>query len=526
MLQCIQISPDYGQGGQKVKVLTVRQMQNAEENAVKLGMSFMRLMENAGASCAKYINDYIKSESGRYRKITILCGSGKNAGDGLVIARKLKQFGYDISVIFLFDRLKAQETIEMYTMTDGLNIKFYKASLHYDEVEFEIESADIIVDAIFGIGFAGKLDEATRAIIEAANESKAKIISIDVPSGLSGDGGEDVFVNADVTLAIAASKPVHLMNIDRIGKIVTVDISIPESCFPENAANVIIPTDENIKRVLPQKSKYAHKGDFGRAVIIAGSLNYQGAAVLSANACVRSGAGITQLVIPKAAYSAIAAKVTEPILLPVASNADGTFSEMAKWEILEAVKRADAILIGCGIGDNAETNQIVYDVIRTAECPMVIDADGINAVAKNINILREAKAPIVMTPHPGEMSRLTGTRVGTSVAERIMTALRFSEEYNVVLALKGANTVVASHSLPVFINITGNNGMATGGSGDALAGIIVSLLAQSTKVFDATAAGVYIHGLCGDKAAKRLSRRGLTPTDMVKELPRVFANFE
>ncbi len=509
-----------------MKVLTVRQMQSAEENAVKLGMTFMRLMENAGAACAKYINDYIKFDGGRYRKITILCGSGKNAGDGLVIARKLKQFGFDVSVIFLYDRMKAQETIEMYARTDGLNIKFYKASLHYDEVEFEIETADIIVDAIFGIGFKGKLDEATRAIIEAANESKAKLFSIDVPSGLSGESDDDTFVHADVTIAIAALKPVHLMNIDRIGKIVTVDINIPESCFPENAANVIIPTDENIKKVLPKKSDDAHKGDFGRAVIIAGSVNYQGAAVLSANACVRSGAGITQLVFPKAAYSAIASKVTEPILLPVASNADGTFSEMAKWEILEAVKQADAILIGCGIGDNEETNQIVYDVIRNAACPLVIDADGINAVSKNIDILREAKAPVVLTPHPGEMSRLIGETVGISVAERIMTALKFSEEYNVVLALKGANTVVASHSLPVFINTTGNNGMATGGSGDTLAGIIVSLLAQSTKVFDATAAGVYIHGLCGDKAAKRLSRRGLTPTDMIKELSRVFAIFE
>ncbi len=509
-----------------MKVLTIKQMQKAEENAVNMGMTYLRLMENAGAACSKYIYDYIRADDRPCRKITILCGSGKNAGDGLVIARKLKQSGFDVSVIFVYDCMKAQDTIEMYTRCDGLDIRFYKASLHCDEAEFEIDSADIIVDAIFGIGFKGELDEATASIIEQANLSRAKRISIDVPSGLSAEGECPVFIKADVTIAIAALKPVHLLHVDKIGKAVTVDISIPENCFPENTANVIIPTTENIKKVLPKKDDNAHKGDYGRAVLIAGSMNYQGAAVLSANACVRSGAGITQLIFPKAAYSAIAPKVTEPILLPVASGVDGTFSAMAEFEILNAIKSADAVMIGCGIGNNEETNSIVYQVIRNAQCPIVLDADGINAVSKNIDVLKEAKAPLILTPHPGEMSRLTGERVGTSVPERIMTALKFSEEYNAVVVLKGANTIVASHSLPVFINTTGNNGMATGGSGDTLAGIITALLAQSAKVFDAAAAGVFIHGLAGDRVAQKHSKRGMTPTDIINELPDTYALFE
>ena len=240
----------------------------------------------------------------------------------------------------------------------------------------------------------------------------------------------------------------------------------------------------------------------------------------------RSGAGITQLIFPKSAYPAIAPKVTEPILLPVASSAEGTISAMAEFEIHNAIKSADAVLIGCGLGNNEETNSIVYHVIRNAECPIVIDADGINAVAKNIDILKEAKAPLILTPHPGEMSRLTGKNVGTSVPERIMTALKFSEEYNVVVVLKGANTIVASNNLPVFINTTGNNGMATGGSGDTLAGIIAALLAQSAKVFDAAAAGVFIHGLAADRVAEKHSKRGMTPTDIINELPDTYGLFE
>ncbi len=512
-----------------MKVLTVEQMKSAENEANMEGMSFIQMMENAGSGCAKYIKEVMKIESGNYTKATVLCGGGKNAGDGLVIARKLKHYGCDVNVIFFTERLKSRESVEMYNRANNLDINFVKYTSSTVEADREIINSDIIVDAIFGIGFEGNPDVYFENIFRKINSTKGTIFSVDVPSALpiNPDECEYEYIQADFTLAIEALKPVHLMNVSKIGIVKVIEIGIPGYCFPHNVANVEIPGVEGIKSVLPVKSENAHKGNFGKAVIIAGSLEFQGAATLAANACVKSGAGLVRIICPSKIYCAVAPKVTEPIMLPVKTNAYGGISVDAIDEILDEIENADAVLIGCGMGNTPDTAEIVEAVIKNAECPVIVDADGINAISQNTDILNEANCKVILTPHPGEMTRLTGEPVDVTVSDRIMTALKFTENYDVTLALKGADTIVVQQgNYPVFINTTGNNGMATGGSGDVLAGIITALVAQGTQTYEAAAAGVFIHGYAGDSYARKFSRRGLTPTGLINELPEVLADFE
>ena len=240
---------------------------------------------------------------------------------------------------------------------------------------------------------------------------------------------------------------------------------------------------------------------------------------------VRSGVGLVFAALPDCAYPALGAKLTETPLLPLPSTTQGTFADAAVPTLLEELKKCDAVILGCGLGQGGGVTSVTESVVRNADCPIILDADGINAVSQNINILKEAHAPLILTPHPGEMARMTGLSVPEIMADRFKIAKAFAEFYGVILVLKGANTIVAENGCEhIFINSSGNAGMAKGGSGDLLAGIIAGLAAQGIKSF--VRAAVYIHGLCGDKAASKLSQAGMTPSDCLEILPEVLSEFE
>ena len=515
-----------------MRILSDQQMKAVEQTAAENGMLFLRLMENAGAACAKIIKDKLLGGDLKSKKITILCGHGKNGGDGFVIARKLYESGYDVNIILVFGQPKDSDSIEMMKMLKGLSVHIYDFDADVKTAKNLINMSNITVDCIFGTGFSGETRDRYAFVFDTVNNSNAVIVAIDIPSGLTCNSGDkpEIFIRPNLTIAISTLKPVHVLvpAAKSCGEIIVADIGIAERFYSQQEDKYLYTlNDEEVKGLLFPVNPMANKGDFGHVLSICGSRNMPGAAVIAANGAVFSGAGLVTAAFPDSAYTAIASKLTEPLLLPLASNRAGTLSTLAINRLLEASQKATAILIGCGLGNNRDTTIIVQKIIKNAQCPVALDADGLNAICGNLDILKTTNQPLVLTPHPGEMARLTGLSVHDIQNNRVKTAVEFAQKYGVVLVLKGANTVIAQpNSRKTYINPTGNPGLATGGSGDLLAGILVSFLAQGMSAGEASQAAVYIHGLSADIAVKRLSYRGLTPTACLTELPCVFSRFE
>ena len=506
-----------------MKVLTSSQMFSAEQAQVNRGMSFTRLMENAGSACARAVRERFASLEQSRGLICVLCGKGKNGGDGFVIARKLALAGFNAAVVEAFGEPTAEDSILMRekAVETGLVPEFFWGE---ENAKNSIESAAVIVDAVFGTGYKYREDERVRAVFEAVNASPAKVVSIDVPSGLESNNGDvpGSCIKADITIAVSCMKPVHILKPARVlcGEIITVAIGIEDD-------TLAVLTPAQAKKIFPRRDLMANKGTFGRALSICGSRNMQGAAVLAASSALRCGAGLVTAAFPDAAYNAIAPKLTESLLLPLPSNEAGTFSSGAIPALLEQAEKSSAVLVGCGLGLNLHTKELVSALVQNCTKPMIIDADGINALAANIDILKNIKAPVILTPHPGEMSRLTGMSIADIERDRVNVARRFADEYGVVLLLKGASTVIAGAGRrDAYINVTGNQGMAKGGSGDMLSGIILALLAQGVYPFDAAVLGAYIHGAAGDAAARELSLSSMLASDCIAALPRVLRTLE
>ncbi len=513
-------------------VVTSNQMYQAECNAVKRGISFPQLMENAGQACSEIIRNHFYISKSNPKKALILCGKGKNGGDGFVIARHLWEYGCEVTVMLTCGEPKAKDAIDMYSLveTAGIDIVNYddniNAALPY------IDKSEIIVEAIFGTGFSGSLNHSLSTLAKAVNNSDATVISIDVPAGADCDSAsvKGTVFKADITIAVSAYKPIHIMKPCNkfCGRTVVADIGITDEDFRNiDSVTCFTLNSQNIKNMLPIRKPVSNKGTYGHALCVCGSMKMTGAAYLAIGGALRCGAGLVTAAFPQSAYPAIAPKLTEPLLLPLESNFEGTFSFSAKGGISDAVKRATAVLIGCGIGYNKDTSLLVQSLVKEINKPMIIDADGINALSTNIDILKDAQAPVILTPHPGEMSRICGKSIPEILANPIVTAYEFAKKYGVTVVLKGANTIICSHdSNEIYVNTTGNHGLARGGSGDLLAGMTVSLLAQGMKPFEASICAVYLHGLCADIVAEKTSMRGMLPSDVLNHLPELFSKFE
>ncbi|MBR3149527.1 MAG: NAD(P)H-hydrate dehydratase, partial [Eubacterium sp.] len=383
----------------------------------------------------------------------------------------------------------------------------------------EYTACDYIVDCMFGIGFHGEARAPFDKIFRAVSESEAEIISVDTPSGTNSATGEacENCVSADFTIAISTLKFAHVLPPANAycGDIETVQIGIPEDCYEDEYVNTI--EEKDVRLMFQKRDKNANKGDLGHQLNICGSYRMFGAAVIASKAAVRSGAGLVKLMIPESAYPLAASHLTQPIFKPCADTKNGTFSPDCTADFDAERDWADSIVLGCGIGDNDDTRILVNHVLKNAKCPIILDADGINCLSRCINIIDDIKAPIVLTPHPGEMARLVSMTPAEIQKDRINIAKDFAKGNNVVLVLKGANTVVTDGK-EVFVNMTGNPGMAMGGSGDMLSGMTGAFIAQGLSPFDAAKAAVYIHGKCGDAAANNISQRGMAVSDMTELL--------
>lgn len=510
-------------------ILKENEIRAVEENAVERGMEYLRLMENAGAACARQIIRSSNVTDGT--NVTVVCGKGKNGGDGFVIARKLYEAGAKVTVILGCGEPRAEDAVEMYQRIEILPIQTVRYESDHALAVERMTGADILVDAVFGIGFRGQPDPTLSRLFADMNLSKAKKISIDIPSGVNCDSEtapSEAFY-ADETIAISCLKPAHVLLPAALhsGKVTVVKIGIPEDCFEEIGWESEMIDEEYISSLFQKRNPLSNKGNYGKVLCICGSRNMPGAAVLAANGALRTGAGLVTVAFPETAYSGIASKLTEPLMLPVYANQQGFFAQSAVPKILEAVKKADAILIGCGIGVCPDTEFVLREVLKNAECPVVLDADGINIVSEHMDILKTVTAPIVMTPHPGEMARLLGCSAAQVQESRMNFARGFARMRDkLTLVLKGANTLVAQKDSKVYVNTTGNAGMARGGCGDLLAGMIASFIAQGMKPSDASKAAVYLHGKAGDLAAKKYSERAMTVTNMLEFFPELFLPFD
>lgn len=513
-------------------VVTSKQMYGAECNAVKRGMSFPQLMENAGEACANIIRKHFEINKQKLKKIAILCGKGKNGGDGFVIARLLRETGCDVSVILVCGEPQARDAIDNFSLIEAAGVDVLRFDKNISDLLPVLRNADIIVDAIFGTGFSGVLDYNITQLANTVNSLSGKKVAIDVPSGSNCDTAvvAGAVFKADLTIAISAYKPIHILKPDckYCGKTVIADIGITDDDFKNLDSVVCLTYNANdIKNMLPKRRSVSNKGTYGHALCICGSMKMVGAAKLAVGGALRSGAGLVTAAFPQSIYPALAPCFTEPLLLPIEANFEGTFAVAASGSAFEASKKATAALIGCGIGINKDTAKMFNTLIKELKIPTVVDADGINILSNNIDILKEVSVPLVLTPHPGEMSRLCQKSINEIVADPIATAFNFAVEHKLVIALKTANTVVCDgNSRRIYINPTGNAGLAKGGSGDLLAGMIVSFLAQGMAPFEATVAAVYLHGLAADAVAEISSKRGMLPTDVMNYLPKLFSKFE
>lgn len=482
-----------------MKVLSVEQIRRAEKSAVLSGLfSYADLMKNAGKSAFEEI-------VGRYdvvgKRFLILVGSGNNGGDGLVIADMLRNSGAFVELYLPFGLPK----------TDTARI-FVKSVSNIPVCDRITKSYDFYVDALFGIGLNRPLSPESENLINFVNTLGGVKISVDIPSGIIADGGRTQAVfNADLTVTFIGYKLSQLLpeTSDFCGEIVLKDL------------NTDVKNDYSYLTIDPPKPrkfvKNSHKGTFGTVLTVCGSYGMCGAAVLSAKAAAVSGAGIVKSVVCDKNYSAFTQSVPEAVTIPVETSADGAPIIYEKTA-LSALSGVAALLIGCGLGKTDAAKNAVKKFLKVTDVPTVIDADGINMLADNIDILRGIRVPYILTPHPGEAARLFNTTVSDIEAHRVQYAKKFACRYNCVMVLKGANTVVAAPDGEVYFNVTGNPGMAKGGSGDVLSGIIAALLANGYDTLQAALTAVYVHGAAGDRAAGKYTTRTMLPGDILEEL--------
>lgn len=456
------------------------------------------LMERAGAAVFKETQKLLAGKGG---KTVVLAGSGNNGGDGYVVARLLKEKGFDVSVC-AYKEPKTELCIAKRGLFDGEVFTYRKGIF---------EDADLLIDAVFGTGFKGELDEYTKQVFSAFNSSKAQKVAVDVPSGAYADS-EKVAQNcikADITVTFIGFKNCQLFfpASEFCGKTVLSELKIGNLSDYENQGVVT----DNIK--FEKRLKNTHKGTYGTVALVVGSYGMAGAAILSARACLKSGIGIAKLIIPEDIYSVVTCAVPEAVCLPVPR-----FEE----KVAKDLSAADCVLVGCGLSKSSDAEILLKSAIKNANKTIIIDADGLNLLSDSIDLIEGLKAELILTPHPGEMSRLVGVSVKEIEANRVFYAKQLAKKLSCVVVLKGAVTVIADKNGEVHFNILGNAGMATGGSGDALAGIMAAFCAAGKTAVRAAVESVYIHSLAGDLAKENKGEISLLPSDIIELLPEAF----
>jgi len=554
-----------------MQIVSPRQMRKIEDNAENYGVSKKKLMENAGKALAGVIDDYCRREpniSPEEKSIVFLAGKGNNGGDCYAAANNLIYRGYRITIINVGGKPVSDLAAEMYDrlpkdrveFIDGCRSENVEAALEAAELDYmtvpkskegdaqkedspldelmrkeqqrmrmvkgAVLRAYVIVDGVFGTGFHGELDNSVAAIF--AIGSGAYRIAVDVPSGgncTTGTVSAGIFkADETVTFGFLKSGMTQYPLKTYCGKITIADIGIPGRSVEviEGERRYYRIERNHLAAFPPMREKDAHKGTFGRVLVIAGSSSMRGAAAFAALGALRMGCGLLTLASVEKCIDSAAALVPEATYIEMDCDDRGfMLYDSSRKALLEALEKADAVVIGCGMGVTPDTVEITRLVTENAKCPVIIDADGINCIASDIDILLKKQTDVIITPHVGEMARLLNCDKHMVEENRILTAEKYAEQYGIVVVLKGAGTIVADRHTTA-VNHTGNPGMSVGGSGDVLAGIIGGIAAQGCSLLDSACAGVYMHGLAGDAAAEEKGQEAMLPRDIVSSIPEAF----
>jgi len=503
-----------------MKLTTAEEMRRIDSTAIqKFGIPGVVLMENAGRHVADVVCEALAEDPGA--KVTIVCGKGNNGGDGFVAARHLLNHGADVHVVLIVDPTELQgDAAVNYRIARNIGVSIDE---HADEsaVRMRTSRADIVVDAVLGTGVSGEVHGVARAAVEAINDSGAWVVSVDIPSGIHADTGAvlGAAVAADVTVTFALPKLglAQYPGAEHCGELRVVDIGMPRGPLVSDSLKANLVTPEMAEGMLPARFSAMHKGDAGRVLVVAGSQGMTGAAALCGMAAVRAGAGLVTLACPASLNDILEAKCTEVMTLPVAETPERSIAPAARLDVLKFIERCTAVALGPGLSRHPETAEFVRAIVRDIIRPLVLDADGINCLEGDTSLLSVRNRPTVITPHPGELAGLLQGRAEQLEEDRVGTARRAAELTRAVVVLKGAGTVIADPDGQVWINRTGNSGMASGGMGDVLTGMIAAFLGGGAEPVEAAVAAVYYHGLAADVAAQS-GARGLVASDVLEVL--------
>jgi hydroxyethylthiazole kinase-like uncharacterized protein yjeF len=482
------------------------------------------LMEQAGHDTYAVIRQSLGQLSDR--KIVVFCGVGNNGGDGLVIARKLHSRGADVRV-FIFGDLSRQSADSRLNrdMLTGCGVA-WQSDPDDEMLRGALDGCYAVVDALLGTGIDREVSGRYRELIERINAQRAPVFAVDIPSGVNGDSGAimGVAVRASHTVTYGLPKQGNLLfpGAGQGGTLHVTHISFP----PELQRIEALQAELLVPAALPPRPPTGHKGSFGDVLFIAGAAGYYGAPALAAMAFLRAGGGYSRLAAPKHVIDVVATSAREVVFHPQAETVDGSLCAAAQSALLELCERVDMVVLGPGLSLQHKTQRLVSELIAAIEKPLLIDGDGLTVLASDLRSLLEArKAPTVLTPHLGEMARLTGKDKAALSKDPVTAARELAVQGNAHVVLKGARSLVASPDGMVAINLSGNAGMATAGSGDVLCGTISAMVGQGLLLHEAVRAGVFMHGFAGDLAAAELGQDGMVARDLLELLPRAMKTY-
>ncbi len=518
-----------------MKIVTSAEMRNIDRvTSERFGVPSLTLMENAGSVAAEFVIAVYPHA----KTFGVICGKGNNGGDGFVAARKLQQAGREVRLLLLADpaelhgdaaanfaRLQ-KSSASRETASDkpnGGSLIIFNA---WGEPAFrEIFSCDVLIDAILGSGFRPPVGGLYAEAIAKINVATAPVISVDVPSGADADVMGDptgAVARADAIVTFTAPRPAHIFGNLTAGPTVIAPIGTPpEAIESELHLQVIIPKE--IAQMVGPRPRDSNKGMYGHVLVAGGSLGKTGAAVMAGFSALRTGAGLVTVATPKSALGIIAGYHPELMTEPLGETDAGSISNQAVDEFNRIAENKTVLAIGPGISRHPGTAEFVRAIVTKTQTPIVLDADGLNAFEGRAEELSGHDRTLVLTPHPGEMARLTGLSIADIQRDRVNVARSFARDHKLILVLKGDRTIIANPEGEAWVNTTGNPGMATGGTGDILTGIVAGMLAQNPKrAFLAVLAAVYLHGLAGDVAEESTGEQSLVATDLITALPEAF----
>lgn len=508
-----------------MKVLTSQQMKAIDRKAIKeLGIIGPILMENAGLQIFQAIVERFPDI--RKEKITIIAGKGNNGGDGFVVARHLFNLGCDPQVLLVGKKSEVRGDAALnlgIAEKIGIKIKeIYSPRVWYNWKR-HLHGSTIIVDAVFGTGLTKPAAGMYATVIKDINKVEAFKVAVDIPSGLSSDTFRIIgpCVKADLTVTLAAPKIAHVFPPaeEYVGELVVGDIGMPGFLFEDEELKLELIERQQIQEHFAARKRDSHKGTFGHLFILSGSIGKTGAVSMAAKAALKMGAGLVTVGTPESCLPMIARSMVELMTEPLPETDKGTLSVDALERILALIEGKDALMLGPGISTHPSTAELVLSLLPQVEVPVMIDADALNILASKPQLLKSIDQPAVLTPHPGEFARLTDLKTKDVGENKLELVPRFAQEYGVYIVLKGYRTLIAPPDGYVYVNPTGNPGMATAGTGDVLSGMIASMMIQEDNLLEAILSAVYAHGLSGDIGAEKMGERALTAGNLITHLP-------